>query len=151
MTIKLELVAKLAIKVDAPVVLARTNLGERRMVAILSGRCEGPKLNADVLPGGTDYQVIRPDGVAVLEARYALRTDDGADIFVTNVAYRHAAPGVLERMMAGEDVPPEQYYFRTSPRFETADPRYAWLERTIFVAEARRTKDAVEVDVYAVL
>ena len=28
-------------------------------------------------------------------------------------------------------------YFRSAPRLETGDPRYAWVNRTLFVAEGR--------------
>ena len=31
----------------------------------------------------------------------------------------------------------DQQYFRTSPRFETSDPRYAWLQQGVFVGQGR--------------
>jgi hypothetical protein len=31
----------------------------------------------------------------------------------------------------------DQQYFRTSPRFETSDPRYAWLQQSVFVGQGR--------------
>lgn len=150
MTIRLEFVGELTVSVATPVVLSEGPEGMRRTVQILSGRVEGPKLNATVQPGGVDHQLIRPDGLGVLEARYALKTDDGAAIYVVNRALRHGPPDVMARVMGGEIVDPSLYYFRTAPVFETADARYDWLNRTLFVGEGERTKDAVKVKFYAV-
>lgn len=151
MSIALDFVTELTVSVAAPVVLSEGPEGMRRIVHILSGRAEGPRLNATVQPGGVDHQLIRPDGLNVLEARYALKTDDGAVIYVTNRALRHGPADVMARMMSGEIVDPALYYFRTAPTFETADPRHDWLNRTIFVGEGQRTKEAVKVKFYAVV
>lgn len=150
MTIRLDFVGELSVNVGAPIVLTETQEGVRRVVHILSGRVDGPRLNAAVLPGGLDHQLIRPDGLSILEARYAVKTDDGADIYVVNRALRHGPPEVMARVMAGEIVDPSLYYFRTAPCFETADPRYDWMNRTLFVGEGGRTKDSVHVKFYAV-
>lgn len=149
--IVLEPVAELRVKVADPVVLAETGEGVRRSVAILSGRVEGPRLNGAVQPGGADWQIIKPDGLSILEARYALKTDDGADIYVVNRALRHGPGDVMARVMAGEDVDPSEYYFRTQPSFETSDPRYDWMNRTLFIGEGGRTRDTVRVAFYAVM
>ena len=55
------------------VVVGHGPTGERRIVPILGGTVVGPRLSGDILPGGADYQLIRPDGVAEIEARYTLR------------------------------------------------------------------------------
>ncbi len=151
MSIRLDHVTTLEVQVAQPVVLAETQQGVRRTVQILGGRAEGPRLNATVQPGGADHQIIRPDGLSILEARYALKTDDGADIYVVNHALRHGPPDVMARVMSGEIVDPSLYYFRTAPSFETGDARYDWLNRTLFVGEGERTKDSVRVKIYAVL
>ena len=151
MTISLDYVGELRVSVAEPAVMSEGPEGMRRTVQILGGRVEGPKLNADVPPGGVDHQLIRPDGLNILEARYALKTDDGAAIYVVNRALRHGPPDVVARLMSGEIVDPSLYYFRTAPSFETADPRYDWLNRTLFVGEGERTKDLVKVKFYAVM
>jgi len=149
-SITLDYVAELKVSVADPVVLAETAEGVRRSVAILSGTVEGPEFRATVQPGGIDHQIIRPDGLNVLEARYALKTEDGADIYVVNRALRHGPPEVMKRMMSGEIVDPSEYYFRTAPVFETRAPQYDWMNRTMFTGEAGRTKEAVWVKFYAV-
>jgi len=103
-----------------------------------------------VLPGGADWQVIRPDGSAYLDARYTLETDDGALIYVNNKGYRHGPKDVIERMARGEDVDPALYYMRATPWFETSAEKYAWLNRTVCVATGARRPDCVELDFFEV-
>ena len=126
-------------------------LGRRRIIAIAGGRFVGERLSGRVLPGGADWQVIRADGVAELDARYTLETADGALVYVRNRGYRHGPEAVLGRLAAGENVDPAQYYMRTTPLFETGDPRYAWLNRIVCVATGARRPAAVELEVFEVL
>ncbi len=130
--------------------LGYTHLGRRRVIAITGGTVAGPRLNGVVLPGGADWQVIRGDGVAELEARYMLQADDGGLIAVVNRGLRHGPDAVMRKLIAGEPVDPGAYYFRCTPVFETAAPAYHWLTRTVFVASGARHPDRVEISVYAV-
>ena len=130
--------------------LGETPQGRRRIIGITGGRFSGERLSGRVLPGGADWQVIRPDGVADLDARYTLETSDGALIYVRNRGYRHGPAEVLRKLANGESVDPGLYYMRTTPRFETGDPRYAWLNRVIGVASGARRRDAVELEVFEV-
>ena len=133
-----------------PQELGDTPLGRRRIIAITGGRFSGARLSGRVLPGGADWQVIRSDGVADLDARYTLETNDGALIYVHNRGYRHAPPDVMKRLLAGEDVDPALYYMRTTPFFETGDERYAWLNRIICVGTGARRPAAVELEIFEV-
>ncbi|MGE0875716.1 MAG: DUF3237 domain-containing protein [Burkholderiales bacterium] len=130
--------------------LGDTPAGHRRIIDITGGTFSGSRLSGRVLPGGADWQVIRADRVAFLEARYTLETTDGALIYVRNIGYRHAPPDVLERLMRGEDVDPALYYMRTTPLFETSAARYAWLNRIICVGSGARRPAGVELDFYEV-
>jgi hypothetical protein len=145
-----DFVAKVQAEVAAPVIIGAGPAGERRIVPILGGRVAGPRLEGDILPGGADYQLIRPDGVTEIEARYALRLKDGALVYVVNRGLRHAAPEDMARLLRGEAVPPERVYFRTAPFFETAAPAHAWLQRTLFVGLGERQPAAVIVRIFAI-
>jgi hypothetical protein len=138
------------VTVAAPLELGTMPQGRRRIVPITGGTVEGPRLEGVVLPGGADWQTIRADGVAELEARYTLRAADGALIGVVNRGLRHGPEEVLKRLAAGESVDPASYYFRTTPVFETAAPAHHWLTRTVFVAEGARHAALVEIRFYAV-
>lgn len=131
--------------------LGDTPQGRRRIIEITGGRFAGERLSGKVLPGGADWQVIRADGVAYLDTRYTLQTSDGALVYVRNVGYRHGPAEVLKRVAAGEPVDPSEYYMRTTPWYETGDPRYAWLNRIICVATGARRASAVELEVFEVL
>jgi len=129
----------------------RTPYGERRVIGILGGSVHGPKLNGRVLPGGADWQIVRGDGAADIQARYAIESEAGARILVTSDGLRHGTPAVMERLARGELVNPALYYFRTVMRFETADPSVDWLNRILALARGQREASAVRLDVYEVI
>jgi len=130
--------------------LGDTPLGRRRIIGITGGSFSGARLSGRVLPGGADWQLIRADGVASLDARYTLETADGALIYVNNRGYRHGPKEVLERLARGEDVDPALYYMRTTPWFETAAPAYAWLNRIVCAGTGARRADRVELEFFEV-
>jgi hypothetical protein len=113
-------------------------LGTRATAPIASGHFEGPRLRGRVLPGGGDWTLLRGDGVLELDLRVTLETDDGALIHLASFGLRHGPPEVLAALARGESVDPAAYYFRTTPRFETADPKYAFLNRLLAVSAGDR-------------
>ena len=131
--------------------LGQTPYGERRIINILGGRIDGAKLSGRILPGGADWQIVRRDGVAQLDARYTIETEAGARILVASEGLRHGPPEVMARLARGEAVEPHLYYFRTAMRFETADPAVAWLNRILALGRGTREPRAVRIDVYEVL
>ena len=133
-----------------PQELGETPRGRRRIIPITGGRISGERLSGRVLPGGADWQVVRADGVADLDARYTIETTDGALVYVANRGVRHGPPEVLRKLAAGEPVDPALYYMRTTPWFETGDARYAWLNRIVCVATGARRAAAVELEVFEV-
>lgn len=125
--------------------------GRRRIVPITGGRFEEPTLSGVVLPGGADWQVVRPDGLVEVEARYTLQAHDGTLIYILNRGLRHGPPEVMRRLAAGEPVKPEEYYFRTVPQFEVqAGSAYDWLTRSLFVATGSRYPERVVIGVWRV-
>ncbi len=149
-TPRLERLCRATVAIAAPLVVGDTPLGLRRVIPITGGRVEGPRFSGDVLPGGADWQIVRADGGAVLEARYTVRTIDGALVYVRNIGLRCGPPAVLARLGREESVDPASYYFRTTPRFETGAPAHAWLNDVIAVGSAVRRADAVILDFYVV-
>jgi hypothetical protein len=149
-TPRLEHLFRAVVEIAAPVSVGVTPRGERRIIPITGGRFEGPELTGEVLPGGADWQLVCPDGTALLEARYTLRTRDGALVYVRNRGVRSGRPDVLARLARGEVVDPASYYFRTRPEFETGAPQYAWLNDVLAVCSAVRAANAVTLDFYVV-
>ncbi|AFK54968.1 MAG: DUF3237 domain-containing protein [Tistrella sp.] len=149
-------VALIEAEIGTPQELGALADGQRRIIPILGGRVSGARLAGRVLPGGADWQTVRPDGLAEIEARYtlALTEVDGAAVDalvdIRNPGMRHGPAEVLARVAAGEDVDPSLYYFRTTPRFTTGHPALGWMNRTLFVARGRRLAARVEIEVFAV-
>jgi Protein of unknown function (DUF3237) len=148
--LNLQALFKAEITLATPQELGETPQGRRRIINITGGRFAGERLSGRVLPGGADWQLVRADGVADLDARYTFETEDGALIYVRNRGYRHGPAEILTRLAKGENVDPSLYYMRTTPRFETGDARYAWLNRVLCVASGARRPAAVELDVYEI-
>ena len=48
---------------------------------------------------------------------------------------------VRQRIRSGEDVAPAEYYFRTSPVFETGSEKYSRLNRLVAVGVGRAHRD----------
>src|SRR6201992_2705097 len=125
--------------------------GVRRIIPIIGGEVKGEKVNGKVLPFGADFQIIRPNELIDLEARYAFETDDGAVVYVENRGMRFGPVDLLLKLKRGEPVDPKLIYFRTVPKFETGAEKYRWLMEHIFVASAARHADRVVIDVHMVL
>jgi len=150
MTPTLTHIADFLVEVGEPIAIGETPQGLRRVVPITGGTIQGERLNGAILAGGADFQIIGPDGFTRLEARYVLRLDDGALVYVENSGIRFGPPDVMARITRGEPVDPAQVYFRSTPRFETAAPAYQWLTRPLFIASGVRHPDRVALSVYEV-
>jgi hypothetical protein len=129
----------LRVTVATPQNIGVVPYGTRRTVPITGGDFEGPRLRGLVLPGGSaDWLLLRADGVLELDLRATLRTEDDALISMRSFGLRHGPPAVMDAIARGEAVDPATYYFRTTPRFETAHPSYAFLNRLIAVSSGDR-------------
>ncbi|HEY2581589.1 MAG TPA: DUF3237 domain-containing protein [Mucilaginibacter sp.] len=131
--------------------LGWTAKGVRKIVPILGGEFEGPGIKGTIMPGGYDWQLIRKDGVAEIEARYVLKTDDDVLFTIVNTGLRHGPPETMKRIANGELVHPSEYYFRSIPIFETSSDKYDWLNRNVFIANGIRKPEQVLIQVWMVL
>lgn len=125
--------------------------GERRFIPILGGRFEGPALRGEILPGGADWQVTRTDGVLLLDAVYAMRTDDGTVIQVRNRGMRSGPAEVMAALARGERIDPTALYFRTAPQLTAPAGPYDWLNRALFLCTGERWADGIRLWVWRVV
>jgi len=129
-----------------------TPLGRRRIALVSGGTFAGDRLRGIVLPhGGSDWILQRTDDSFQLDVRMMLQTDDGALVGMSYRGVRHASAEVGARLARGEKVDRSEYYLRTTPFFETSDPRYAWINHVIAVGMGDRRTDGVVYDVFEVL
>src|SRR5271169_2421457 len=113
----------------------------RRIGVVPGGQFEGERLTGEVLDGGSDWQTVRSDGATALNVRLVLKTNDHALIGMTYQGVRHGPPEVIARIEKGEVVDPTSYYFRITPVFETAAPKYGWINRVVAVGSGHRRAD----------
>lgn len=139
-------------RVDVPQVTPDGPYGTRRFIPVTGGTFKGERLSGVLLPGGADCQLIRPDGVAELDVRVTLKTDDGVTLLMRGLGLRSATPEVMARIARGEFVPGREYYFRNSLVFEAPQSGpYEWLNRLIAIGHGERRPDSVHMSVYEVM
>ena len=97
--------------------IGSTPRGELSIFPVTGGSFEGKLLRGKVLAGGGDWVTAKGDATFELDLRVTLETDDGALIYMTFSGVRDDA----------------NRYLRTLPRFETAAPKYAFLNRLLAV------------------
>lgn len=149
-TPQLEFAYRITALIGTPVTGGPGASGERLHIPITGGTVEGPRLTARILPGGSDWPVIRRDGASRIDARYTIETADGTPILVHSQGLRVSPPEVLARLRAGEAVPPAEYYFRTTASFDAPDGPHAWLREALFLGSAAPGAGQVVIDLYRV-
>jgi hypothetical protein len=117
-----ELALELNVTISPAIVVGASAHGTRQFIPITGGRFSGANgLKGEVMAGGADWQLRRPDGVTEVTAIYSIKTDDGVVIEVDN-------RGII--------VPPAEgspAYVRTTPRFHAPQGPHEWLNKTSFV------------------
>jgi hypothetical protein len=126
-----------------------TRAGHRRVIPIVGGRISG-EFEAEILPGGADWQLVRPDGAIEIDGRYTARTPDGELLYLQVTGVRTGPPEVLAALLKGDDISPDQYYFRTVVTIEAGSSRLAHLEKALFVASCVRDAEEVRYAAYQV-
>lgn len=115
-----ELIFDIVALCESPVDMGTIDGGKARMIPITGGSVSGPRLSGAVLPGA-DWSIMRDGGIATVEARYAIRADDGTIIQIFNAATtRISAPRADGVMMI------------TTPRFIAPDGPHAWLNHGVY-------------------
>lgn len=148
--LKSEYIFTIRVAVDRLHDIGTTPFGIRHIDILGEGSFEGPGLRGTVL-GGMDQKIFRSDGAMNPNVRLILRTDDEALIYMYYTGLRHGAPEVMQRIAGGETVDPSEYYLRNTPYFETAAPRYDWLNRIVSVGVGRRLPAHAEYDIFRIL
>lgn len=113
------------------------DLGERKIYVVKSGTIEGPRIKGVVLPGGGDWSQSRSNGSTMLDVRGTIKTDDDQLIYTW---YR----GIVAQKDSG-------LYFRTTPYFETASEKYAWLNNVVAVGVFKPVPGKVAYNIFEIL
>lgn len=135
-----ELVLEAIVDIAPGLDLGNGPLGQRGMVPITGGTFEGPNIRGTVMAGGADRQLLRGDGIRLLDALYELKTDDGAIITIHNqvMSPTNGATGAQ----------------RFSQIKITAPEEYGWLNQAVYVGtlnSLRPERQAVLVRVFKLI
>ena len=149
LTARLEPIATLEILLGEATLAGAMELGTRRVSQIVGGSMTGDGLNGTILPGGSDWQLIRSDGVTEFAARYLVRLDTGVHLSVRNQGYRHGPAEVMAALGRGETVDPSLYYFGSTLVIEAPAGPLAWLNATQIVANGAREGGRVRKAAFA--
>ena len=108
------------------------------VINVTGGKVTGERISGEIVGASGDWILFGPDGYARLDVRFTLRTGDGANAYVQYLGILEVTPAV-QQILGGGNTPTEygDQYFFTSPRVETGDERYAWMNRTLFVSQGR--------------
>jgi uncharacterized protein DUF3237 len=128
-----------------------TPIGARMTFITTGGVIEGPKLRGELLPGGGDWLMVGSDGTGRVDVRATLRTHDGVLIHYESRGVIKLPADGMQRLAAGEVLPFAETYVRTTPKFETAEERDAWLSGVVAVGYNILSANHIDYRIYRVL
>jgi Protein of unknown function (DUF3237) len=145
---KFEFVYECNATLSPAVEMGKTVEGQRRIIPITGGTVRGPKIQAELLNGGWDWNLSRNDGAGSVEAAYYMKTDDGVLIRIVNKGVGGGGPP------SAPSANGEAFFMFTHPEFEAPTGKYDWMNRAMFVGTlgARRdVRNAVLIRVFQVV
>ena len=151
--LKYELLCEMVADLGVNLELGTTPYGTRIIAPVLKGAIKliGEKINAESLLPSGDWILVRNDGVMEIDVRLALKTNEGDLIYMNYKGIIKIPPAVGKRMQNGENVEASEYYFRSTPRFETASEKYKWLNDVICVGVGMLGAKQVKYKIYQIL
>ncbi|MEM7541339.1 MAG: DUF3237 domain-containing protein [Pseudomonadota bacterium] len=124
--------------------------GHRFIVEVTGGAFEGEKLKGTISSGGGADWLHMTDDFGHLDVRATFITDDGAKIYVEYFGKLELTENVQAALAGNGECDYGEQYFVTSPRMQTGDERYKWLNNIICVAQGRLKSGQVEYNVFQV-
>ncbi len=132
-----------------PEVIGPVPEGIRANFYLAGGVIDGPRFRGKVLPAGADYLLLRRDGIGLLDVRATFESHDSALIYAPYTGILDACPDGYERFLRNDL--PAKLPLRIAPRFQTAHPEYAWMNRPqcYGAGEADLALNRATYDIYA--
>ena len=114
------------------------------------GWVEGPRIKGKILGPSADWLRAMPSGVARLDVRTTIQTDDGELIFTSYNGLIYGSKEQMDRLNAGEELKAGDCYFITAPTFETKSEKYGWMNVVQAVGKMRSFKvgDHIDYDIF---
>lgn len=125
-------------------------LGVRYVSDFMGGAVRGEQLQAQVLPGGQNWYLVRKDQIAELVIQGTLQTTDGAQIAFRSRAFANAPLLTLEELYKAALVDPSDIPFRGVTLLMTTAPQYTWLTELTTIATYHYDLAQLQITLYAI-
>jgi Protein of unknown function (DUF3237) len=129
-------------RVKPPVAIGPGPHGIRMFFETVEGEVIGERISGRVLTGGGDWFLIGSDGWGQLDARAQFETSDGATIYASYTGHVEMNEAVQGAVGTGNGTEFEDQYMRAAVALETGDPRYAWVNHSVFIYQGRFAPDS---------
>lgn len=127
---------RITVKLAPSIDVGPVPTGIRRIIPIVGGTFEGERLHGEILPVGADWNLVQPNDIMLVSARYMLKTHDGVVISILNEGWAHIDDAMMAKIMADELAPDDEgWYCMLHPRFEAPPGAYQWLNECVFLCE----------------
>jgi hypothetical protein len=134
MTLELIPLATMTAVLEKPFVLDGTPSGGKWIFEVSSATFEGERVRAKLKGhAAADWLTVGSDGTGTLDVRALMETDDGALVFVQY-------SGRVDVSVGGPTY--------ATPRFETGDDRYRWLNKIQAVGKGILKGDTLTYELY---
>lgn len=119
------------------------------------GWVNGPRIAGTIIPTGGDSHRLMPSGVARLDVRLLIETDDGAHIYMTYNGVAALTKEAMDALNRGEVLTDKsEAYFMSAPIFQTSSEKYGWLNKVQAIGkmiELKRGEGAyIKYDVFSI-
>ena len=151
LAVKTEFMFYADLTLDMPQNVGAGPHGNRQIFRVVNGKVEGPKINGTTLPMSGDWMLLRPDGVAELDIRTTIKTNDEQLIYMHYRGLAHAKPEKMQEMFQGKLIAPPDLYFCPAAFFETASEKYGWVNRIVAIGTARISLPRFELFLHMVV
>jgi hypothetical protein len=136
--VSLELIplATMTAELRPPLTLRGTPAGDRLIYEVASGKISGDRIRGQLKgSAAADWLVVGPDGTGTLDVRALIETEDEALIFIQYQGRVDLSRGPGAPLYA-------------TPRFETGDERYRWLNSLQAVGKGAMHGNTLTYDLY---
>jgi hypothetical protein len=116
------------------------------------GWVKGPRINGTLLAPAGDWSRVLPSGVARLDVRATIRTDDGALIYISYNGIFKDSPETEARAARGEVLTAKDMYFVIAPTLQTSAKKYDWLNAVQCIGKmvSYKNDSYVKYDIFVV-
>ncbi len=124
--------------------------GNRLIVEVDGGEFNGPRLQGTLRRAACADWLTMTEDYGHLDVRGTLETHDGAFIYVEYIGRVELTDKVRAALEGKGSTEFGESYFVTSPRMQTGDPRYRWVNNIVCVAQGKLSPGRVDYQVFEV-